>query len=88
MSLALNQSITLARFWAGLVAAGILMAYLGSAHDTIVAKGRTAATSSAASQALDWSAAIWGALPFLITFVGLLGLLVTAIFQRRGVRAG
>jgi hypothetical protein len=86
--LRLNQSITLARFWAGLVGAGILLYYLGDAHDTIIASGRDAANSAAATQALDWSAAIWSALPFLITFVGLLGLVITAIYQRRGVVAG
>lgn len=81
----LNQSITLARFWAGLVIVGIFLHYVGDAHATVINKSRSAASSQAASQALDWSTAIWDGLPFLVTFLGLLGLLVTAIFQRRGV---
>lgn len=86
MTLQLNQSITLARFWGGLVASGILLHYLQGAHEQLMS-GATATQniSEAGRQGIQWSTAIWDALPFLITFVGLLGLIATAIFQRRGV---
>jgi hypothetical protein len=87
MAVRLNQSITLARFWAGLIAGGIVMFYVTDAVDMITAKGRSAASSPAATQGVEWSAIIFDSLPFIVTFIGLLGLLVTAIYQRRGVRA-
>jgi hypothetical protein len=84
----LNQSITLARFWAALVAAGILIYYLQDAHETIIAKGEaTSNLSEAGAQGLSYSATVWDALPFVITMIGLLGLIITAVFQRRGVTA-
>jgi hypothetical protein len=88
MNRQLNQSITLARFWGGLVAAGILIYYLQDAHQAIIAKGEaTPNLSDAGAQGLSYSATVWEVLPFIITMIGLLGLIVTAIFQRRGVTA-
>jgi len=88
MTRVLNQSITLARFWAGLVAAGILLYYLQDAHATIISKGQaTPNLSAAGAQGLSYSAAVWEALPFIITMIGLLGLIITDVFQRRGVTA-
>jgi hypothetical protein len=86
MSRQLNQSITIARFWAALIGAGILLYYLQDAHEMIISRGQsTSGLSEAGAQGLSYSATVWDALPFLITIIGVLGLIITAVFQRRGV---
>ena len=70
-------------FFAGLAAAGLLIAVLNDPFWTIADAGAETSTSSQAAQGQAYVEAFWEALPFIIVFLGLAQLLGAAAAERR-----
>jgi len=70
-------------FFAGLVAAGFLIGILNDPFSTIEAASVDAATSPQADRGRNYITAFWGALPFIVVFLGLVQLLAAAASERR-----
>ncbi|MDR9381149.1 MAG: hypothetical protein RI560_05680 [Natronomonas sp.] len=78
---ALARSIFI--FFAGLAAAGLLIAVLNDPFNTIMTTGAETATSSQAAQGRTYIQSYWDALPFIIVFLSLAQLLGAAAAERR-----
>lgn len=70
-------------FFAGLAAAGLLIAVLNDPFTTIIATGAQYSTSAQASTGQGYVEAFWGALPFIVVFVAFAQLLGAAAAERR-----
>lgn len=70
-------------FLGTLVAAALLIAVLNSPFETLVTTSEGLTTTSEAAQGREWIVSFWGALPFIIAFLGLLQLVAAAAFEGR-----
>ena len=78
---ALARSIFI--FFAGLAAAGLLIAVLNDPFNMIAAQGAAASDSPQAAQGQAYVEAFWNALPFIVVFLALAQLLGAAAAERR-----
>jgi hypothetical protein len=70
-------------FFAGLAAAGLILAVLNDPFNTFVSTSESMTTTSQAAQGRGYIVAFWDALPFIITFLALAQLLGAAAAERR-----
>jgi hypothetical protein len=70
-------------FFAGLAAAGLLIAVLNGPFEQIMSTGSEYATTSEAAKGRGYVTAFWDALPFIVVFLALAQLLGAAAAERR-----
>jgi hypothetical protein len=70
-------------FFAGLAAAGLMIAVLNDPFNTIASTGASVSESPEAAQGHSYITAFWDALPFIVVFLALAQLLGAAAAERR-----
>jgi hypothetical protein len=70
-------------FFAGLAAAGLLIAVLNQPFEIIATTGSDVASSPEAAQGQSYVESYWNALPFIVVFLALAQLLGAAAAERR-----
>jgi len=70
-------------FFAGLAAAGLLIAVLNGPFDTMVATSEGLTQTSQAAQGRQWITTFWDALPLIVAFLAFFQLLGAAAAERR-----
>lgn len=70
-------------FFAGLAAAGILLAVLNGPFDTMVATSENVTRTSQAAQGRQYITTFWDSVPFVVVFLAFFQLLGAAAAERR-----
>ena len=70
-------------FFAGLAAAGLLIAVLNGPFETFASTSADITSTSQAAQGRQWITAFWDALPFIVAFLAFFQLLAAAAAERR-----
>lgn len=78
---ALARSVII--FFAGLAAAGLLIAVLNDPFNTFATTSADLTQTSQAAQGRQWIAMFWDGLPFIVVFLAFVQLLAAAAVERR-----